>query len=210
MSIRHVYDTAANLDTADPVLGAGEFGIESDTGGRKIGDGSTAWTSLPYVDGSLFVGLGQFAIEGGTPAFGGISTLLRSTHIRFDPTTQETLVMTLADNIVAALRDWDAIDIYLWTCEPLSVAANNVVWLAGPVVFANGGTTSSTYLASVTTAINGAQYSHKRHFAGTVNIDAIAADAIPHWFVRRVAADAADTYAGDIGYVGCEIVRKYT
>lgn len=41
-------DTAANWTTANPVLLAGEFGFETNTGAIKIGDGSTAWTSLGY------------------------------------------------------------------------------------------------------------------------------------------------------------------
>lgn len=39
-------DTAANWTSADPVLDEGEIGYETDTGAFKIGDGSTAWTSL--------------------------------------------------------------------------------------------------------------------------------------------------------------------
>jgi hypothetical protein len=44
-------DTAANWTTANPTLLAGEIGIESDTGYWKVGDGSTAWTSLAYLSG---------------------------------------------------------------------------------------------------------------------------------------------------------------
>ncbi len=50
-------DTAANWTSSDPTLLAGEFGIETDTGKFKIGDGSTAWTSLAYV-GIAFAELG--------------------------------------------------------------------------------------------------------------------------------------------------------
>jgi hypothetical protein len=45
------YDTAANWTTANPTLLAGEIGIESDTNKWKLGDGSTAWTSLGYIPG---------------------------------------------------------------------------------------------------------------------------------------------------------------
>jgi hypothetical protein len=41
-------DTAANWTTNNPVLSAGEFGFESNTGKLKIGTGSTAWASLAY------------------------------------------------------------------------------------------------------------------------------------------------------------------
>jgi hypothetical protein len=41
-------DTAANWTSTNPTLAAGEMGIETDTYKLKVGDGSTAWTSLPY------------------------------------------------------------------------------------------------------------------------------------------------------------------
>jgi len=41
-------DSAADWTSNDPTLGQGEIGIETDTNKIKIGDGSTAWTSLSY------------------------------------------------------------------------------------------------------------------------------------------------------------------
>ncbi len=41
-------DTAAAWTAANPVLAAGELGLETDTTYYKIGDGATAWTSLAY------------------------------------------------------------------------------------------------------------------------------------------------------------------
>lgn len=41
-------DTAANWTAANPTLASGEFGYETDTGKLKLGDGATAWNSLPY------------------------------------------------------------------------------------------------------------------------------------------------------------------
>lgn len=41
------YDTPANWTATNPVLAAGEFGVES-TGKYKIGDGVTTWNALPY------------------------------------------------------------------------------------------------------------------------------------------------------------------
>lgn len=42
------YGTAAQWTTANTVLLIAEIGIESDTGKGKIGDGTTAWSVLPY------------------------------------------------------------------------------------------------------------------------------------------------------------------
>jgi hypothetical protein len=45
-------DTASNWTTQNPTLLAGEIGYETDTGYIKVGDGSTAWTSLAYIHGT--------------------------------------------------------------------------------------------------------------------------------------------------------------
>ena len=41
-------DTAANWTSSNPTLAVAELGVETDTLRTKIGDGSTAWTSLAY------------------------------------------------------------------------------------------------------------------------------------------------------------------
>lgn len=41
--------TAAAWVTANPTLASGEPGFETDTNRLKIGNGSTAWTSLLYI-----------------------------------------------------------------------------------------------------------------------------------------------------------------
>lgn len=45
-------DTAANWTSNNPTLAAGEIGYETDTAKFKIGNGSTAWTSLAYAYGA--------------------------------------------------------------------------------------------------------------------------------------------------------------
>lgn len=44
-------DTAANWTTANPTLASGEWALETDTRKVKIGDGATAWATLPYFSG---------------------------------------------------------------------------------------------------------------------------------------------------------------
>jgi len=44
--------TAAQWETADPVLESGEIGFETDTGKFKIGDGTTDWVDLKYAGGA--------------------------------------------------------------------------------------------------------------------------------------------------------------
>lgn len=47
-SIRIRRGTAAAWVSANPTLELGEFGLETDAGRVKYGDGLTAWASLPY------------------------------------------------------------------------------------------------------------------------------------------------------------------
>lgn len=47
--IRFRQGTAAEWTSANPILTTGEPGFETDTGKEKIGDGTTAWVTLPYV-----------------------------------------------------------------------------------------------------------------------------------------------------------------
>ena len=62
--------TAAQWTSANPTLAAGEWGFESDTGKAKIGNGSTAWSSLSYFGGSGTV----TSITAGTGLSGGTIT----------------------------------------------------------------------------------------------------------------------------------------
>jgi len=58
-------DTVANWTNFDPVLSAGEAGLEIDTGKLKFGDGSTAWTSLKYFFGNVIVDASDNIITAG-------------------------------------------------------------------------------------------------------------------------------------------------
>jgi len=62
--------TAAAWTSANPTLNAGEMGFETDTKKMKVGDGSTAWTSLAYTttDGDIS------GVTAGTGLSGGGST----------------------------------------------------------------------------------------------------------------------------------------
>ncbi len=73
LQLRH--DTAANWIARNPVLLAGEIGIETDTNRMKIGNGSFNWASLPYFPGDT--GLGS-VFDGGTPSstYGTIPALI--------------------------------------------------------------------------------------------------------------------------------------
>ena len=63
LQLRH--DTAANWIARNPVLLAGEIGIETNTNRMKIGNGSSNWASLAYFPADS--GLGS-VFDGGTPS----------------------------------------------------------------------------------------------------------------------------------------------
>ena len=46
-------DSAADWTSNNPTLAAGRIGVEEDTGQFKIGDGTTAWTSLKYAGSTM-------------------------------------------------------------------------------------------------------------------------------------------------------------
>jgi hypothetical protein len=72
--------TAAQWTSANPTLSAGEWGLETDTLKTKIGNGSTAWTSLAYQGAgtvtSVTAGTG---LSGGTIT--GTGTIALSTPV---------------------------------------------------------------------------------------------------------------------------------
>ena len=62
-------DTAANWTENNPILAAGEPGLETDTGKTKYGDGTTAWISLGYATGGITAReqIGYFMTYGTVP-----------------------------------------------------------------------------------------------------------------------------------------------
>lgn len=91
-------DTAADWTSADPVLAAGELGVETDTDQFKVGDGSTVWASLAY--GGL------------TGAAGAAGVAAATSPLAYDAGTQTVSIdlsaydtSTAVDGKIAALVD---------------------------------------------------------------------------------------------------------
>lgn len=47
--------TATQWSNANPILAAGEIGVEMDTRKFKLGDGSTVWNSLAYLTSTVYM-----------------------------------------------------------------------------------------------------------------------------------------------------------
>jgi hypothetical protein len=90
--------TASQWTSTNPTLAAGEFGFETDTNKLKCGNGSTAWTSLPYLnnDGDITGVTAGTGISGGGTS--GTVTVSIDTSVTADLTTAQTLTnKTLTD-----------------------------------------------------------------------------------------------------------------
>jgi hypothetical protein len=58
-------DTAINWTTTNPILAAGEPGLESDTGKIKYGDGVSRWNALEHTGGDALSDVGSITIQTG-------------------------------------------------------------------------------------------------------------------------------------------------
>ncbi len=120
-------DTAANWTSANPILAAGEAGIETDTKKFKVGDGVTHWNSLGYFNTVAGVTYGTPAVNLGTAAAAGsIDEAIRrdSTVVAFDATAPSTQAFgdsaVVGTAAVAARRDHK----HAMPATPTSVSGN--------------------------------------------------------------------------------------
>lgn len=81
-------DSAADWTSNNPTLAQGEQGYETDTRKLKIGDGSTAWTSLPYFAAILFDG-----------DYGDVTVSSNGTVINIDSNTVGATELNESDNV---------------------------------------------------------------------------------------------------------------
>jgi hypothetical protein len=83
--------TAAEWTAANPILAAGEFGYETDTKKLKIGNGTSAWTSLAYagaedvIPASAFTARGQLITGSDSADFAVLSIGSTGTFLVEDP-----------------------------------------------------------------------------------------------------------------------------
>jgi hypothetical protein len=110
--------TASQWISANTVLTAGEIGYETDTGQFKIGDGSTAWTSLPYFKDTLDLDIaGKAPID--SPTFTGTVVLPSTTSIgnvssselgKLDGLTSSTAELNILDGVTADASELNKLD----------------------------------------------------------------------------------------------------
>jgi hypothetical protein len=89
--------TASQWTSTNPTLSSGEFGFETDTKKVKIGDGSTAWTSLSYMGAGTVT-----SITAGTGLSGGTITSTGTIAIDTATTADLTTAQTLTNKTLTA------------------------------------------------------------------------------------------------------------
>lgn len=138
-------DASTEWTSVNPILSLGELGHETDTSSLKIGDGITAWASLPYLIA------GSNTTKSYTPTLAqGASTNISKTVNRSRYFKNGGWVNgSVKVSATAAGTSGSAITITL----PVATGASNVGLVAGSGFYNDGGTQyqAVVYIASTTT-----------------------------------------------------------
>ena len=137
-------DTAANWTSANPILAQGELGAETDTSKIKIGDGSTAWSSLAYL-----IDAGDYLTATSTNTLTNKTirdTVYALSGTAFDATNGAVQTKTLATNttFTDSLSSGDAIVLQLEAGASYTVTWPTMTWVT------SGGNVAPTLTAKDT------------------------------------------------------------
>jgi len=137
-------DTAANWTSANPILAQGELGAETDTSKIKIGDGSTAWSSLAYL-----IDAGDYLTASGTATLTNKTvrdTVYALSGTAFDATNGAIQTKTLSGNttFTDSLSSGDAIVLQLEAGASYTVTWPTMTWVT------SGGNVAPTLTAKDT------------------------------------------------------------
>jgi len=110
-------DTASNWTSANPTLASGEMGIETDTAKFKLGDGSTAWTSLAYggIQGpagtnSVVAATSPITYNSGTSTVGIDQTAIGITTSQISDITSTAAELNILDGVTADSTELNYVD----------------------------------------------------------------------------------------------------
>ena len=194
--------TASEWTAANPTLAAGELVIETDTDKYKIGDGSTAWTSLGYsslpstaitTGGGTFTG--AITINGASPIVleGATSNDYETTIAVTDPTADRTITLPNSTGTVA-----------LSTGNVATATALETARTIGGTSFDGTAniTPANATLAATATALANARTIGGVSFDGTANINLPGVNATGNQNTSGTAATVTGAAQSAITSVG--------
>ena len=148
-------DTASNWTTANPILALGEMGAEIDTSKIKLGDGVTAWASVPYLidAGDYLTATSTNTLTNKTITFAG------NTLTGVAPTTTPTLTGVKETKVAMGAHDIDLSlgNYFSYTLSGAQTLTVSNVASSGSVSafvleVTNGGSAALTFFSGVTWA----------------------------------------------------------
>jgi hypothetical protein len=127
--------TASQWTSANPILASGEWGYETDTGKVKIGDGSTAWNSEPYIGAGTVT-----SITAGTGLSGGTITSTGTIAIDTATTVDLSTAQTLTNKTLTSAVITQAILTPSFTTNAYTLTLTD----QGDILLASNGATAGT------------------------------------------------------------------
>lgn len=115
-------DTAADWTSANPVLAEGEMGIETDTDLFKIGDGSTAWTSLGYGGlRGVAAATSPITYDSGTQTVGIDESAISIAASQISDVTATAAEINILDGVTATAAELNILDGVTATAAELNI-----------------------------------------------------------------------------------------
>jgi hypothetical protein len=191
--------TAQQWTTANPTLGAGEIGFETDTNKFKIGNGSSNWAALSYFANTA--GLEALLNDGAPAALNTLNEIAAA--INDDPAFFTTIATNLSthesDTSVHGIADTSVLATFSYVTDAIASVTGEYSDLAGTGLAWNSGTNSLEIDNTVATETyaDGAVTTHN---SATANVHGIADTSVLATTTNvSTAQTAAETTAS--GYV---------
>jgi archaellum component FlaC len=189
--------TAAQWTSANPILGSGEIGFETDTNKFKIGNGTSTWTNLLY-----FANLNEI-LDGAPVLLNTLSEI--SSAIGDDPNFITTIGNDLALKADISYVDDEISDLntaaqgYADTAESTAIAYTNLTIGDATVDGTSGNTISARIASAVSGLVDSAPSTLNtlNELAAALNDDASFATTITTSIGTKLSK-AGDTMTGDL------------
>lgn len=123
--------TASEWESKNPVLAAGEFGYDTTNDKLKIGDGSTAWNSLPTISTTRF----SFA----TASWGDIANVAAAGSAKkyFNVGDEKTITLTTGEEVTLVILGFDHDDLTAGGKAPITIGMKNCLATKYPMNSSN-------------------------------------------------------------------------